>query len=57
MTVVLSSHDLSFLTQLSSDINIEMRGTPRSIGADEFLPLFIYVVALSGMDKADEDIR
>ena len=57
MTVVLSSHDLSFLTQISSDINIEMRGTPRSIGADEFLPLFIYVVALSGMDKADEDIR
>ena len=34
------------------DQNLEHTGVPHTMGADEFLPLFIYVLALSGLHTA-----
>ena len=36
--------------------NLEHTGDPRSMGADEFLPLFIYVLALSGLHTAGQEV-
>ncbi|KAL5272515.1 hypothetical protein ACHWQZ_G000651 [Mnemiopsis leidyi] len=38
------------------DQNLEHTGVPHTMGADEFLPLFIYVLALSGLHTAGQEV-